>query len=53
VIELPRDDVGVLECTVLPTGDQTGRLLGDLGAQSIKVEQPGGVMPLRRSTSTC
>ena len=33
--------VRVLECTVLPTGDQAGRFLGDLGATSIKVEQPG------------
>jgi crotonobetainyl-CoA:carnitine CoA-transferase CaiB-like acyl-CoA transferase len=40
MIELLRN-VRVLECTVLPTGDQAGRLLGDLGAQSIKVEQPG------------
>lgn len=34
-------DVRVLECAVLPTGDQTGRLLGDLGAAVIKIEQPG------------
>jgi len=40
MIELLRD-VRVLECTVLPTGDRAGRLLGDLGAQSIKIEQPG------------
>jgi crotonobetainyl-CoA:carnitine CoA-transferase CaiB-like acyl-CoA transferase len=33
--------IRVLECTVLPTGDQAGRLLGDLGAESIKIEQPG------------
>ena len=33
--------VRVLECTVLPTGDHAGRLLGDLGAESIKIEQPG------------
>ncbi len=31
----------VLECTVLPTGDHAGRLLCDLGAESIKIEQPG------------
>jgi crotonobetainyl-CoA:carnitine CoA-transferase CaiB-like acyl-CoA transferase len=35
------EGVRVLECTVLPTGDQAGRILGDLGAESIKVEQPG------------
>lgn len=40
MIELLRG-VRVLECTVLPTGDQVGRILGDLGAESIKVEQPG------------
>jgi formyl-CoA transferase len=40
MIELLRG-VRVLECTVLPTGDQCGRFLGDLGAESIKVEQPG------------
>jgi crotonobetainyl-CoA:carnitine CoA-transferase CaiB-like acyl-CoA transferase len=33
--------VRVLECAVLPTGDQTGRLLGDLGAEVIKIERPG------------
>ena len=33
--------IRVLECTVLPTGGSAGRLLGDLGAESIKVEQPG------------
>jgi len=30
----------VLECAVLPTGDQTTRLLGDLGADVIKIERP-------------
>jgi crotonobetainyl-CoA:carnitine CoA-transferase CaiB-like acyl-CoA transferase len=40
VIELLRG-IKVLECTVLPTGDQAGRLLCDLGAESIKIEQPG------------
>lgn len=35
------DGVRVLECAVLPTGDQTSRLLGDLGADVIKVERPG------------
>lgn len=35
------EGVKVLECTVLPTGGQVGRLLGDMGATSIKVEQPG------------
>lgn len=33
--------VRVVECAVLPTGDQTSRLLGDLGADVIKVERPG------------
>lgn len=33
--------VRILECTVLPTGDHAGRLLCDLGAESIKIEQPG------------
>jgi crotonobetainyl-CoA:carnitine CoA-transferase CaiB-like acyl-CoA transferase len=33
--------VRVLECAVLPTGDQTGRLLGYLGAEVIKIERPG------------
>jgi crotonobetainyl-CoA:carnitine CoA-transferase CaiB-like acyl-CoA transferase len=35
------EGVRVLECAVLPTGDQTSRLLGDLGADVIKVERPG------------
>jgi len=30
-----------VECAVLFNGDQTGRLLGDLGADVIKVEAPG------------
>jgi len=33
--------VRVLECAVLPTGDQASRLLGDLGADVIKIERPG------------
>lgn len=33
--------VRVVECAVLATGDQAGRLLGDLGADVIKVERPG------------
>jgi crotonobetainyl-CoA:carnitine CoA-transferase CaiB-like acyl-CoA transferase len=35
------ENIRVLECTLLPTGDQAGRFLGDLGAESIKIEQPG------------
>jgi crotonobetainyl-CoA:carnitine CoA-transferase CaiB-like acyl-CoA transferase len=34
--------VRVLECAVLFNGDQTGRILADLGADVIKVESPGG-----------
>jgi formyl-CoA transferase len=33
--------VRVIECAILPTGDQAGRLLGDLGAEVIKIERPG------------
>jgi len=33
--------VRVVECAVLFNGDQTGRILGDLGADVIKVESPG------------
>lgn len=33
--------VRVLECAWLPTGDNTSRLLGDLGADVIKLERPG------------
>ncbi|MCV6991662.1 CoA transferase [Mycobacterium timonense] len=33
--------IRVLECAVLPSGDQAGRLMGDLGAEVTKVEQPG------------
>jgi crotonobetainyl-CoA:carnitine CoA-transferase CaiB-like acyl-CoA transferase len=40
VIELLKG-VRVLECAVLFNGDQTGRMLGDLGADVIKVESPG------------
>lgn len=35
------DGVRVVECAVLFNGDQTSRLLGDLGADVIKVEAPG------------
>jgi crotonobetainyl-CoA:carnitine CoA-transferase CaiB-like acyl-CoA transferase len=35
------EGVRVVECAVLFNGDQTGRLLGDLGATVIKVEAPG------------
>ena len=35
------DGIRVLECAMLPTGDQTSRLLGDLGADVIKIERPG------------
>lgn len=35
------EGVRVLECAVLLNGDQTGRLLGDLGADVIKLEQRG------------
>ena len=35
------EGVRVLECAILPTGDQTSRLLGDLGADVIKIERPG------------
>ncbi len=35
------EGVRVVECAVLFNGDQTGRLLGDLGANVIKVEAPG------------
>jgi formyl-CoA transferase len=40
VIELLRG-VRVVECAVLFNGDLTGRILGDLGADVIKVEAPG------------
>ena len=33
--------VRVIECAVLFNGDQTGRLLGDMGADVVKVEAPG------------
>ncbi|MET7770865.1 CoA transferase [Nocardia sp. NPDC005366] len=35
------EGVRVVECAVLFNGDQTGRLLADLGADVIKVEAPG------------
>lgn len=35
------EGIRVLECALLPTGDQTSRLLGDLGADVIKIERPG------------
>jgi formyl-CoA transferase len=40
MIELLRG-VRVLECAVLFNGDQTGRLLADMGADVVKVESPG------------
>lgn len=33
--------IRVIECAWLPTGDNTSRLLGDLGADVIKIERPG------------
>lgn len=39
--------VRVVETAVLFNGDQTGRLLGDLGADVIKVEPPGEGDPIR------
>lgn len=35
------EGVRVIECAMLPTGDNTSKLLGDLGADVIKVERPG------------
>jgi crotonobetainyl-CoA:carnitine CoA-transferase CaiB-like acyl-CoA transferase len=35
------EGVRVLECAVLFNGDQTGRIMADLGADVIKVESPG------------
>jgi len=35
------EGIRVLECAMLPTGDQTSRLIGDLGADVIKIERPG------------
>jgi crotonobetainyl-CoA:carnitine CoA-transferase CaiB-like acyl-CoA transferase len=35
------EGVRVVECAVLFNGDQTGRLLGDMGADVIKIEAPG------------
>jgi len=40
MIELLKD-VRVLECAVLFNGDQTSRLMADMGADVIKVESPG------------
>jgi crotonobetainyl-CoA:carnitine CoA-transferase CaiB-like acyl-CoA transferase len=36
------EGVRVTECAVLFNGDQTGRLLADMGADVIKVESPRG-----------
>jgi crotonobetainyl-CoA:carnitine CoA-transferase CaiB-like acyl-CoA transferase len=35
------EGIRVLECAVLFNGDQTGRILADLGADVVKVEAPG------------
>ena len=35
------EGVRVIECAVLFNGDQTGRILADLGADVVKVESPG------------
>ena len=35
------DGVRVIECGVLFNGDRLGQLLGDLGADVVKVESPG------------
>jgi crotonobetainyl-CoA:carnitine CoA-transferase CaiB-like acyl-CoA transferase len=47
----PLAGVRVLDLTRLLSGGQLGLVLGDLGADVIKVEQPGGGDSLRRSTA--
>src|SRR5512144_2330874 len=43
----PLDGVRVLELGTLTAGPFTGRLLGDFGAEVIKVEAPSGGDPMR------
>ncbi|HWJ79056.1 CoA transferase [Ureibacillus composti] len=44
---LPLEDIRVLELGTLLAGPFTGRLLGDFGAEVIKVEPPGKSDPMR------
>ncbi len=47
-ISLPLDDLRVVEFGQLLAGPFCGQLLGDFGAEVIKVEQPGGGDPMRQ-----
>jgi crotonobetainyl-CoA:carnitine CoA-transferase CaiB-like acyl-CoA transferase len=46
----PLAGIRMLDLTRLVSGAQLGLVLGDLGADVIKVERPGGGDPLRRTT---
>lgn len=43
----PVQELTVVELAQSPAGEQTGKLLADLGAQVVKVEPPGGVASRR------
>lgn len=44
---LPLEGIRVIELGTLIAGPFTGRLLGDFGAEVIKVEPPGKADPMR------
>lgn len=45
--QLPLEDIRVIELGTLLAGPFSGRLLGDFGAEIIKVEPPGKSDPMR------
>ena len=47
-MEQPLEGIRVLECAIFHAGPGAGAIMGDLGAEVIKVEQPGVGDPIRQ-----